>query len=75
MTTDTTVSSMPVDSFNAIYLWGQYKWYSKNKEPEQAMLMKGMFDQECARLKIDLRSKQKRLAKSIKASDRFIGRL
>jgi hypothetical protein len=75
MATDAQVSSMPVDAFEAIYLWGQYKWHSKNKDPEKAGGFKNMFEQECHRLKSDLRKKQNRLNKTIKAGDRYIGRL
>lgn len=75
MTTDAQVTSMPIDSYDAIYLWGQYKWHSKNKDPQNAGMYKGMFEQECSRLKTDLRKKQKRLNKTIKGGDRYVGRL
>lgn len=73
--TSADATSMPQDSLNAVYLWGQYKFHSKNKEPQIVAQYKGMFEDECKRLKVDLRKKQKKINKTLKAGDRYIGRL
>jgi hypothetical protein len=75
MVTDAQVSSMPKDAWKAIFLWSQEQWYIKNKEFERVAEIDGLFEKECARLKTDLRKKQRVLNRTIKAADRFIGRL